>query len=201
MDNAALWLQFGIMALIGIIGIYYQRRAVRLMKPEEKRFAYWPLVFMVILAASSWIPYFLLPDDLPLWPDPKPYVRGYGVTVTADGRESCYVTADGDRFSRYRNHWRLAAACYFYDGVGDPLDVPQLQTSGAYDIRTGEMKLLAVWGAAFPQFLHDKHANELGHVLLMLPAGIDPGQFSTLRQAKGLGVKFVNGGVNSFAPR
>ncbi len=184
------------MVAIGIIGLYYQRQQVRLMKPDAiKKFHHWPLIFMITLAASSWIPYVLLPDDLPEWPDPKPYVVQYGV-----GQNDCLVVVNGDRFLKYRAHYRLASACYIYDGIGDLLDVPQLQTSKAYDIRVGAMALRAVWGASFPKYLSEKGPIlSMNHVVLMLPIGVVPGEFSTLREAKAMGVKIVNGGSNSMS--
>jgi hypothetical protein len=197
MDDPAFWLQFLVTALIGLMGLYYSQQQLRLMNPanesDSKRFQWarvWPLVVMVALAASSWIPY-LIHDDLPEFPDPKPYVRGYAASALA---KQCVITVSGERFWKYSKHYKLAGACYFDDGLADVLDVPQLQVSRAYDIVKTNLALRVPWGPTFGPYIEEKHARFVTMVVLMLPIGVDPGSFSTLRQAKALKVRVVMAG-------
>jgi hypothetical protein len=82
-----------------------------------------------------------------------------------------------------------------WDGLGDELDAPQLQTSRLYDIHKGSLNLRAQWGTGFDDYLREKRAVGLVHVAFLVPSGIDTGQFSTLRQARSMGVKIVGGGT------
>ena len=152
--DPAFWLQLGVTALISAIGVYYQRRQVQLMMPAQKphqRIArYWPIGLMIALSASSWIPYILRPDDLPEWSDARPFIGEYGQDAL---QKICHVSVDGDRFWKYRDRFKLAAACYIDDGIGDPFDAPQVQTSRLYDIRKGSILMITVWARAFRPIL------------------------------------------------
>jgi hypothetical protein len=187
------WLQLAVTALIGIIGIYYTRKQVQLQKPDNQSGAwskFWPIILMIVLAASSWIPYIIHPDDLPDFPDPHAPVYDYGVTPS-----ECYVSVNGQRFSRYAGHYKLASGCYLYDGNGDILDAPQLQVSRTYDINNSQFRMRIPWGPGFKQYVLTKLPSHLNLVVFLMPVGIDPGQFSTLRQAKALGVRLITAGA------
>jgi hypothetical protein len=159
------------------------------------KFAHWPLVLIVLIAASSWIPYILRPGDLPEWPNSKTGSKAY---TAAPG--ACFVTADGDFFVKYRKRYRLASACYIYDGTVDLLDVPHLQVSKEREITAGDMPMNAQWGPTFQDYVDQKQIPLINHVLLLVPVGVSAGQFSTLRQARDLGVKIgpVGGGPVPF---
>jgi hypothetical protein len=105
---------------------------------------YWPVALCVLLALSSWIPYWMRPDDLPTWPEYKPYALFYG---TSPGE--CHSVINGDRLLRYRDHYRLASACYVYDGVGDLQDIKTVEISKAYEIRAGAIEMKIPWDDNF----------------------------------------------------
>jgi hypothetical protein len=107
--------------------------------------------------------------------------------------EYCKVVANGPRFWTYRDRYKLAGGCYIWDGLGSWLDAPQLQLSKAYDIEKTEIPTLVKWSPSFKKELLAKSPASLmiNYVLLMVPLGIDVGSFSTLRQAKGMGVRIV----------
>jgi hypothetical protein len=192
MDDRAFWLQLVVTVLIGVATIYYQRMAALQMKPKKKAFRHWPLVFIAALATTSWIPYLLRSDDLPEWPDPKPFIRGYSVLGNPP---SCLVIVNGDRFLKYEKDYRIASACYGYDGFGDLLDIPQVQVSAASDIRKGDIHLRVQWSPSFIQYAQQKNFRAINEMVLLLPKGVDPGAFSSLRQAKSMAVKFVTAGT------
>lgn len=88
------WLQFTTTLLIGVIGIYYARKQVQLRTPGKRGDVwskYWPIILMIVLAASSWIPYIIRPDDLPDFPDPHEPVVSYGSTTTSG---ECNIVAN-----------------------------------------------------------------------------------------------------------
>ena len=134
------------------------------------------------------------PDNLPWWPESEqnPAVRAWG----DDPKQGwCTLNITGDRFLRYRNGYKVASACFLYDGTVEPLDAPRVQVSKLYDIRPGSMEMIALWEPEFLQYLERKHASGLTHVVLLVPLGVSTGQFSTLRQARALGIKTIAAGV------
>lgn len=203
--DTAFWTQLGVTLVIGGIAIYYEREQVllirRSMSPastEQFRPNWvrrtWPLFVIAVLALSSWIPYFIRPDDLPPFPDPHSYVARYSQSIEA---QWCRVLINGDRFLKFAGHYRVAGACYAYDGVGDVLDVPKLQVGKTHDIINGQIEMVTRFGPGFMEYLQENGAIGLSHVVLLIPNGVDPGDFSTLRQAKAMGVKIVNGGTST----
>lgn len=186
------WLQIAVTIVIGVIAIYYQRKQVQSLKPSNrgKWTKYWPIGFVVLLAASSWIPYIMRPDDLPDFPDPHPPIREYGVKVG-----ECRVGVNGERFLKYAAHYKVACGCYFYDGSGDILDAPQLQTSAAYEINNSRITMRILWEPGFKQYVLAKLPGKLNLVVFLMPIGVEPDQFSTLRQAKALGVRLISAGA------
>jgi len=189
---------------VNVIGVFFTWQAIKIARmqappqtPESVTRSpwrlYWPVAACLLLSVSVWIPYAVRPDDLPAWPQPKSYIFGY-----ATGPAGCEVTANGDEFFKYREKYRLAVGCYIWNGVGDVLDAPQLQVSPAHEITKGTMPLRLFWGASFPQYLFDQHANMLNEVILMLPAGVDPGQVTSFRQARSLGVRIVPAGSTNL---
>ncbi len=205
--DTAFWIQVGITILIGGIGIYYAREQVLLARSMnlgsiKKQKIGWarrnrPIFLIVGLAMSSWIPYFIRPDDLPEFPDPHPYVIGYSQSF---GARWCRVVINGQRFLKFQSHYKVAGACYLYDGIGDLMDVAQLQVGKAHDIRDEQIDIMTPFGPGFSGYLESKRAIGLTHVVLLIPKGIDPGDFSTLRQAKAMGVKIVSAGTSYTTP-
>lgn len=195
----AFWLQLAVTVFIGALGIYYQRRQVRLMTPAVTAtvkpnwwWRYWPIALMLVLAGSSWIPYMTRPNDLPEWPDePNKFILKF-----AHSPGQCEIAVNGERFWKYRDGFRLASGCFAYDGIGDVLDTPQLQTSKMYDIRKSPIEMRLEWGPGFAGYLKQVHAVGINHALLLVPNGVDTGQFSTLRQARSMGVKIMSAGTS-----
>jgi hypothetical protein len=166
----------------------YQMKAVVI----SPRIALLTICLILVAVASSIIGLLVSPQgDFPEWPQPRnSYVKTY-----ASGPEDCLVVADGDRFLKYAGKYRIAAGCFAYTGIGDILDVPQLQVSAASDIRPGEIPLRTVWAPSFREHIERLHAGGLNHVLMLLPTGIKPGQFATFREAKQLGVRLITVGA------
>jgi hypothetical protein len=155
------------------------------------------LALLLVMLVSSGVSLFAGREpQLPEWPDSHPFVQEYGQDPLS---ESSHLTANGDRFMYYAGEYKIASACYVYDGVGDLLYAPQLQVSKAYDIRNSPIRMLAQWGPTFRGYLQTKKFVGMAHVVLLVPMGVDPGQFTTLRQAQAMGVKIVNGGIATFA--
>jgi hypothetical protein len=167
-------------------------------KPQEDLFPTRRLMTlygaMLALLILAWVPYMIHPDDLQEWP----HSEGYIITYGENGDPGvCNMSVHSRLFMQYRNGYKLAVVCFFYDGIGDVLDAPQIQVSKLYDISGADLEMKALWSSSFKELLFKKHASGLENLVLLIPSGIDPGQFDTLRQAKGLGVKIFDGGVAS----
>lgn len=159
--------------------------------PMRRLVALWSVV--AVLVGLAWIPYLLKGDDLPEWPEPKSYIASYGWTYG-----ECSIVVNGDRFLKYQGRFRLAGACYIYDGTVDVLDIQQVQTSQAYDIMATGIRLRTIWSPGFRKFIEGKQILGISHIILMLPSGVSPDGFSTLRQARALGVRIVPAGSNGI---
>ena len=78
-----------------------------------------------------------------------------------------------------------------WDASQDMLDAPYLQQSALFDIKKGSVLVTAKWGASFPKYMEQTHSVGLYCPLMLVPIGINPSQFNTLREARRLGVKII----------
>ena len=191
------WLQLAVTVLIGGIGIYYQREQLRMMDSTKANAGrrltlrkYWPIVLMLALAVSVWIP----------------SVTDAGIREWSPGEDSpvlsysniplgCEIVVNGDLFWKYRNKYKLASLCLYNDPTTDVLDITHFGISSLHEIRKGPITLRLNWGQSFLSYLADVRPNGLTHMVLMLPIGVHPGEVLSIRQArKALGAKVILGG-------
>src|ERR1022692_1700055 len=168
------------------------------MPPEKPRFIwwkrYWPTLITVLL--------FLLigydiydrhqPNDLTLMefdvPSDDRVSMGYG----QDSGQSCFMDVNGSLLRSRRSGYKLAIACFVYTGQQDILDTPYVQIGNLFDIRDGPIHVTAGFADYFKTYLAQLSAQVNMHkidiVLLNVPNGVQTSQFTTLRQARALGV-------------
>jgi hypothetical protein len=87
------------------------------------------------------------------------------------------------------DQYKIAIACFVYDGSVDILDAPKIQVSSLYDINNNIPVAIVTWGEAYNQYRMKMSAKGTNIALLNVPNGVLPTQFTTLRQARALGVK------------
>lgn len=161
---------------------------------------YWPMLVMGLLSAVTIaavaLDYFYVrrparaaaaaPADIPEFDDAQNdlYVQ-YGETT-----DSCYMNVRGERYAARRSGYKLAVACFVWDGREDTLDAPYLQVSSLYDIRDGEEHLEAKYAQYFQPFRKGTHNEfKINIALLNVPNDAQPSQFKTLREARAVGVR------------
>ena len=83
---------------------------------------------------------------------------------------------------------KIAVACFVHDGTMPILDVSPLQVGKLYDVSTSEIYLKATWADSRSQYLQLNKAIGIDVALLVIPNGVETSQFTTLRQARALGV-------------
>ena len=106
-----------------------------------------------------------------------------------DSPNSCSMDVNGDALLSRQSGYKLAIACFIYDGKVDILDAPYLQVSNLYDIKSGDIGIRAGYQPYFDQYRNQMHAIGIDIALLNVPNGIQSSQFTTLRQARAMGVK------------
>ena len=106
-----------------------------------------------------------------------------------DSPNSCAMEVGGEALLSRQSDYKLAIACFIYDGKVDILDAPYIQVSNLYDIKPGSVGIHAGYQPYFVQYMNQMHAIGINIALLNVPNGVQPNQFNTLRQARALGVK------------
>jgi hypothetical protein len=106
-----------------------------------------------------------------------------------DSPNSCSMDVNGNALLSRQLGYRLAIACFIYDGRTDILDAPYLQVSNLYDIKMGTVSIHAGYQPYFMEYRNQMHAIGIDIALLNVPNGVQTGQFTTLHQARALGVK------------
>jgi hypothetical protein len=120
------------------------------------------------------------------------------ISYGQDSPNSCFMVANGIALLSRQSGYKAALACFVSDGTRPNLDVPYIQVSNTYDIAQGEILMRAIYKPYF-----DEYRKQLGSqggiavALLNIPNSVDPSQFTTLRQARALGVKILKIGVAS----
>ncbi len=121
--------------------------------------------------------------EIPEFDEGKPgygFFKGYGHT-----NDKCYATVFGDQLLRYKGKFKIALACFFSDGTSGIIDTPNIQVGSEYDITRGDIYVsVNVSPTLRPLPLIGEN-----YVLLLIPPDVTIAQFSTLRQARALGVK------------
>jgi hypothetical protein len=150
---------------------------------------YWPMLAMALLvllngAVVAYRSYAEHHPSIPEFETRQDMVIGHGLT----GR-SCFMTVNGKTLVSRSVNYKLALGCFIYDGSQDMLDAPNMQISNLYDITEGTTNMIVNWGDAYDKYLSDHHAVGITTALLNVPNGVQITQFTTLRQARSLGVK------------
>jgi len=192
--------------LVTGVCMYYQRKSYELMLAtisQKKRAEYeknhkwwwWPLVLMVCLSASAWIPYFLTP------PKQIPYeaILGWG-TVGPPGvpfptpgiGPGLYVAVDGNVLLDYRKKYRVAAIAFHNTGSIDPGDVKELQKSALYDIRPEHIEMRIPLDSKFVSDV-ESGMRMTNYDALLVPNEVRMSDFSTTHEAGRLGVIRIGG--------
>jgi hypothetical protein len=113
---------------------------------------------------------------------------------------SCFVTANGSRFLDWSDKYRLAFACFNWDGQGDPQDATDILFSKPYDISNGDLPMAVYWDNDFASSVPAGKYVYINFALLMVPNGVDIEKAKSLRQAAAMGARRVwrgsNGGIS-----
>lgn len=172
--------------------------------PKLRR--YWPMLTMVLLVVLVWVPYVYThyhpakgPQqiDIPEFDGPTAeLIGGWGQDTSA----SCYMSVNGKLLLSRQSEYKLAIACFAYDGKEDILDAPYLQVSNLYDIKDGTVVIRGSYQPYFIDYSKQIHSVGIEVALLNVPNGIQPSQFTTLRQARALGVKILSISIAKSEP-
>lgn len=130
---------------------------------------------------SRYVPQTLSEFDAP---HEGPMVVSYGM----DSPSSCYMTVHAAMFASRRSGYKLAIGCFVYGGQQDILDAPYLQVSNLYDIKDEDETIRALYAGYFVNYRNQVKAFGISIALLNVPNGVQPSSFTTLRQARALGV-------------
>jgi hypothetical protein len=97
----------------------------------------------------------------------------------------------GDLLFDYRNKFKVAVVAYKWDGLIDINDAPNLQKSNLFDITNNrEIRIKIKMNEEFVDELRKGHLMT-NYSILLVPNGVTMDQFTTLRQAKALGIKVM----------
>jgi hypothetical protein len=110
----------------------------------------------------------------------------------------CFMNVNGGALASRRTGYKIAIGCFVYDGKTDILDAPYLQVSNLYDIRDEQVYVGAQFADYFKTYAANMHANGINIALLNIPNGVQTSQFTTLRQARALGVLIPDLGTARF---
>jgi hypothetical protein len=123
---------------------------------------------------ASWGTFDLNPVSIASSPGSPPQVIA--------GNASSKVEVYGNLLKKWKDRYKVAAVCFFYDGKQDPKDTPGISKSAAFDIVDEIIVIVIPWN---DQFLNILKAGAKGtnYVLLLLPKDLLPSQFDSLREA------------------
>jgi hypothetical protein len=121
----------------------------------------------------------------------------YG-TDKAPNEAFCKVDANGDKLLPYRDDYNVAFACYTMDGTGPELDTSYIQFSQTYDIVEGQIGMRLHMRPGFYADTFNGRGGFINYVLMLVPKEVQVSQFSTLRQARALGVKLIERGSQTI---
>ena len=170
---------------IGLAAVVYS--VVLHYKPQLPRLRIWVLLLAVTWCAIGY-DFYDRHHTVPL-PEFDSKRDARPVVSYAANQSSCYMTVDGASMLLNKSAYRLAIACFTFDGKEDILDAPNFQVSNLYDIKDGVINMQQDFSEAFKQQGIAKHANAIFIAVLLVPDGVERNQFSTLRQARKLNVR------------
>ncbi len=118
---------------------------------------------------------------------PEPLYMGYWGPESRlqDGRSYLSIKTFGKYFISKKSAFQLAGVAFKYEGV-DPLEANDPYKSSLYEIRDEMIDLQILVPPTFMQ-----RGLGTNYALLLIPKGVSTNQFSTLHQAQGLGVVYV----------
>lgn len=166
---------------------------VRSRMPAKKRRQLYGLALLVALTWGCQL-YFFYQSHWGLseeFPADCTIQWGTGVPPGVAWNGNLEVIANGGCFSRYADGYYLTAVALHRFGVVDR-DEERITARGArHEIVAGNVPIVIV---ATPTYIDEVRQGftQTSYVLLLVPNGVDPEQFFTLRQAKRLGAKIVS---------
>ncbi len=190
-SNRLLW-AVGL-TVIGAAGVVYS--VWRHHQPSDRKLPLWSLLLAVTWLAIGYDFYDRQHQPFPEFDAPQEIVySSYG----SDGPNSCYYDVYGKTFlSRYKGY-KLAVGCFVWDSSVDVLDAPSLQVGNLYDISTNKIRLRATWGDSFNEYRIKKNLGGVMNLaILLVPNGVQPSQFTTLRQARAFGVHILHASTST----
>jgi pimeloyl-ACP methyl ester carboxylesterase len=123
---------------------------------------------------SSWGSFDSKPITLAISPGNPPQV--------VDGNAMSKLEVYGNLLRKWKDRYKVAAVCFFYDGKQDPKDTTGISKSAAFDIVDSIIEIVIPWNDQFLNTLKNG-AKGTNYVLLLLPKDLLPSQFDSLREA------------------
>jgi hypothetical protein len=155
-----------------------------------KSHAIWSAVLASVCLIASivgWLKLVTGPDEVDSIVNPARFVAAFGSVAPG----TCTVDVEPNVIWSHRDRYRLAAGCFVYDGTVDIADAPHLQVTKAYDMTRSTLSMSLDWTDSFQQYLKGARRGEFTYVVFLLPKGVEPGNFSTIRQARAMGARVV----------
>jgi len=178
-----------------------KRAREELAKPASVKLSRWPVYAVVGVVFLTWavVGYdFYDRTHPPLLEFDVPHdtlIAGW-----EQGVNSCSLAVNEQHLLLLRNDYKLAVACFIYNGQGDILDAPNVEVGALYDIREGQSTLTAGWSQGFIQYRVQQGAAGSFVALLIIPKNVQTFQFTTLRQARALGVRIPSVNLAKHGP-
>jgi hypothetical protein len=136
-------------------------------------------------------------EEIPEYDEPNAgLIIGWG----QDSPLSCYMNVNGKPLLVRQSGYKLAIGCFAYDGKEDVLDATYVQVSNLYDIKDGVIGIRGSYQQYFIEYSKQLRSVGIMVALLNVPNGVQPNQFTTLRQARALGVKILQISLAKGAP-
>jgi hypothetical protein len=120
--------------------------------------------------------------------DPPQVIKG-----VAEG----HITVNGHRIISKKHNYQLIGICFFHLASQDWTFDNNLSKSGLYEIRNSDMEIGIPLTAEFLKELQHG-ASPSVFVLLAVPRGVGPNQFSTVKEALDLGGKILSEGYSGI---
>jgi hypothetical protein len=155
----------------------------------KKRFGYWPVIAMAILAAAAWIPYMLHIGE------PE---RVMAITAWGGMQDGCYVVVDGSKLQHYSDKYNVFLSC----GISNPTVDQNQDTLIAMSSQFTVGKDAIPVAAKYPQALLD-HIKSLAtstppqpynvwHIVFLFPKKGDVSRVKRMADVREFGGKLVN---------
>ena len=194
-----------IVAILDYFNIKPKRELWGIARPLSRNWKLWLMLLLVIasigMSVYAWYSSSFLGQaqkpDLPEFDEPSAgLIVGYG----HDSPESCYEVVNGKPLLARQSGYKLAIGCFAYDAKEDVLDAPYVQFSNLYDIKDIVVTMRCSYQKYFIDYSERMHSVGIMVALLNVPNGVQPNQFSTLRQARTSGVKIIQISMAKGAP-